>query len=492
MSVRRIALFLGAAVLAVFATAGDSFAQAFTTLVNFDGPNGQQPAYESLVQGTDGNLYGTTPGVGPNGYGTVFKMTPGGTLTTIYSFGDENGSWPDGDAPSAGLVLGTDGNFYGTTIEGGSSTLCYGGCGTVFKVTSSGVLTTLHSFSSTDGAAPRAALVQGTDGSYYGTTPIGGPNTAYCNVGVGGSCGTIFKITSAGEFTNLHNFEGTDGAGPSALLQASDGNFYGTTEGGGAYEGGTVFRMTPGGAITTLYNFCSRTNCTDGQDPFAGLIQASNGDFYGTTVAGGGMCDYSDGGTVFKITAQGTLTTLVEVCQGPYAPLLRATDGNLYGTTVTGGNGKNSWCTGDFGTGCGTAFKLTPGEVFSLVQTFNYTNGASPLGGLFQATNGILYGTAEFGGTGTVGTVYSLDPGLGAFVAFVQATGRVGGTAQILGQGFTGTSSVTFNGVAVVSVRVVSDTYLTAVVPTGADTGPVVVTTPSGVLYSDVSFRVVE
>ena len=491
MRVRSLLLALAASLLILLAAAVSSAAQAFTTLVDFDGPNGQQPTYESLVQGTDGNLYGTTPSVGPNGYGTVFKMTPSGTLTTIYSFGDENNSFPNGNAPSAGLVLGTDGNFYGTTIEGGSSTLCSGGCGTVFKVTSSGVLATLHSFDSTDGVAPRAALIEGTDGNYYGTTPSGGPNTAYCNVAVGGSCGTIFKITSAGEFTNLHNFQGTDGAGPNGLLQAADGYFYGTTEGGGAYGEGTVFRMTAAGAITTLYSFCAQSNCPDGADPFSALIQASNGDFYGTAVAGGGMCDYASGGTVFKFTAEGTLTTLAEVCQAPTAPLVRASDGNLYGTTITGGNGHNSWCTGDFDTGCGTAFKLSPGEVFSLVHTFDYTDGASPFGGLLQATNGILYGTTEFGGPGT-GTVYSLNADLAAFVAFVVPAGRVGQTMQLLGQGFTGTTSVSFNGVAASKFTVVSDTYVMAVVPTGATTGTVVVDTPSGSLKSNVSFRVIE
>jgi uncharacterized repeat protein (TIGR03803 family) len=216
------------------ATAVSSPAQTFTTLANFNGTNGVSPA-AALVQGTDGNFYGTTSRGGAGNGGTVFKITSGGTLTTLHSFAGAT----DGAFPVAALVQGTDGNFYGTTSRGGA-----GNSGTVFKITSGGNLTTLYSFCSqggnlcTDGISPVAALVQGTDGNFYGTTSSGGA----------GNGGTVFKITSGGTLTTLHSFAGaTDGVSPvAALVQGTDGNFYGTTSGGGAGNGGTVFSLSVG------------------------------------------------------------------------------------------------------------------------------------------------------------------------------------------------------------------------------------------------------
>jgi uncharacterized repeat protein (TIGR03803 family) len=272
----------------------------FTTLIRFDGTNGSDPGNTSLVQGTDGNFYGTTELGGANSNGTVFKITPTGTLTTLYSFCSQT-DCADGATPSAGLVQDTNENFYGTTYYGGAN-----GYGTVFKITPTGKLTTLYSFCSqincTDGAYPYAVLVQATNGNFYGTTLNGG------NGGEKGTGGTVFEVTPAGKLTTLHNFcsqiNCTDGQLPSAgLVQAANGNFYGTTSRGGANsQTGTVFKITPGGKLTTLYNFCSQTNCSDGAWPAAGLVQAANGNFYGTT-EGGGTND--DCGTVFEITLAG-------------------------------------------------------------------------------------------------------------------------------------------------------------------------------------------
>ncbi|MGA2687698.1 MAG: choice-of-anchor tandem repeat GloVer-containing protein [Candidatus Korobacteraceae bacterium] len=151
------------------ATAMAASAQNLTTLVSFDVTNGQGPYFESLVQGTDGNLYGTTYQGGANSFGTVFKVNPStGTLTTLHSFA---GGTTDGSFPGAGLVLASDGNFYGTTTQGGSNTY-----GTVFKITPAGTLTLLHSFTVVDGRGPWSGLVQGTDGNLYGTTTFGGSN----------------------------------------------------------------------------------------------------------------------------------------------------------------------------------------------------------------------------------------------------------------------------------------------------------------------------
>jgi uncharacterized repeat protein (TIGR03803 family) len=315
-----------------------------TTLYSFcsqtNCTDGAKP-YAGLVQAANGDLYGTTSGGGANGnYGTVFKITQGGMLTTLYSFCSQT-NCTDGATPFAGLVQAANGTFYGTTYGGGAN----GGYGTVFKITPTGTLTTLHRFNGTDGATPYARLVQDTDGDFYGTTFFGGSN---------GNSGTIFKITPTGTLTTLHSFNGTDGEGPVAgLVQAANGTFYGTTYGGGANGGyGTVFKITPTGTLTTLHSF----NGTDGDQPYAGLVQAADGDFYGTTGAGGA----NEYGTIFKITPGGTLTTLYTFCSQtdctdgalPYAGLVQDTDGDSYGTTWVGGSN----ITDD-----GTVFRLSVG-----------------------------------------------------------------------------------------------------------------------------------
>jgi uncharacterized repeat protein (TIGR03803 family) len=319
-------------------------AQTFTTLYTFcplngcvDGANPQP----RLVQATDGNFYGTTSFGGANNSGTVFKMTPSGALTTLYSFCSQSGC-ADGQEPIAGLVQGPDGNFYGTTYGNGATNP-----GTVFKITPRGTLTTLHSFDGTDGQQPWAGLVQAANGDFYGTTRYGGDDAGCLSGTAFTTCGTVFKITPRGTFATLHSFDGTDGSFPLAgLVQATNGDLYGTAAVGGTscYYGldacGTVFKITPSGTLTTLYGFCSQPYCPDGELPYAALVQATNGDFYGTTEAGG---VYPYAGTVFQITPSGTLTTLHSFCSqsgcadgnGPYAGLVQATNGDFYGTPRT-------------------------------------------------------------------------------------------------------------------------------------------------------------
>jgi len=438
-------------------------ATTFTTLVSFDGTNGEFPEYAPLVQGLHGNLYGTTAYGGANGEGTVFKITPGGTLTTLHSFDST-----DGEYPYAGLVQATSGNFHGTTSGGGAN-----GYGTVFKITPGGTLTTLHSFDSADGAYPYAGLVQATNGNFYGTTSGGGAN----------GYGTVFKITPEGTLTTLYSFcaqpNCTDGATPYAtLVQATNGNFYGTTEIGGANGYGTVFKITARGTLTTLYSFCAQPNCSDGATPYAGLVQATNGNFYGTTFNGG-----ADGyGTVFKITPRGMLTRLrsFDGTDGasPIAGLVQATDGNFYGTTEIGKpNGE------------GTVFEITARGTLTTLHSFAGADGAFPFAGLAQGTNGNFYGTAYEGGTANDGTVFSLSVGLGPFVETLPTSGKVGTKIIILGNNLTGASSVTFNGTAA-TFTVVENSEITTTVPTGATTGTVEVTTPKGTLKSNVPFRV--
>jgi uncharacterized repeat protein (TIGR03803 family) len=233
------------------------------------------------MQAYDGNFYGTTSAGGANDEGTVFRITSEGKLTILYSF-CSIANCTDGSVPFAGLVQGFDGNLYGTTSMGGTNNQ-----GVVFEITPEGKLTRLYSFCSAancaDGAVPYADLTRSRNGHLYGTTYAGGAS----------SDGTVFEVTPAGRMTTLHSFNGADGAAPytGALLEGIDGNFYGTTFDGGANAGyglgGTVFKMTPAGKLTTLYSFCAESGCADGRGPVGGLVQGVDGTLYGTAYAGG-------------------------------------------------------------------------------------------------------------------------------------------------------------------------------------------------------------
>jgi uncharacterized repeat protein (TIGR03803 family) len=473
------------AVLALCATTAIALpAQTLTTLYSFCSqsrcPDGANPE-AGLVQATNGDLYGTTSGFFVNGYGTVFKITPGGTLTTLYGFCSQT-NCADGDAPQAGLVQAANGDLYGTTQYGGTN----GDYGTVFKITPSGTLTTLYSFCSqtncADGDEPVAGLVQAANGDLYGTTAGGGINNG----------GTVFKITPSGTLTTLYSFcsqtNCADGRGPVAgLVQAANGDLYGTTGQDGANGGGTIFKITPSGTLTTLYSFCPKSGCTDTY-PSAGLVQAANGDLYGTTLQGGARLY---GGTVFKITPSGTLTPLYRFCSqtncpdgaSPVAGLVQATNGEFYGTTENGG-----------ANGGGTIFKITPSGSLTTLYSFcsqsGCTDGNYPIAGLVQDTHGDFYGTTSGGGSNNYGTVFRLSVGLGPFVKPRPPFGKVGATVKILGTDLTGATSVSFNGTAAV-FTVVSSSEITTTVPAGASSGKVQVVTPSGTLSSNASFLVV-
>jgi uncharacterized repeat protein (TIGR03803 family) len=453
-------------------------AQTFTTLHSFDGTDGAGPA--GLVQGTSGDLYGTTGagGAGANADGTIFKITPSGRLTTLYTFCSQGGC-TNGYSPRAGLAQARNGDFYGSTDYGGTH-----GPGTIFKITPSGTLTTLYSFCAQsgcpDGGYPIGGLVQATNGNLYGTTSGGGAG------------GTIFKITPSSTLTTLYNFCSqsgcTDGDFPVAgLVQATNGDLYGTTEWGGANDTcptlpvlppscGTVFKITPSGTLTTLHSF----DGPDGANPEAGLVQAASGDLYGSTVGGG-----ADGfGTVFRINPSGALTTLhsFDGTDGayPYAGLVQATDGDFYGTTAAGGSGASSY---------GTVFKMTPSGTLTTLHRFSDSDGAGLYAGLVQATNGDFYGTTSGGGANGDGTVFSLSVGLGPFVETRPTSGKAGAAVEILGTDLTGATSVAFNGTAA-AFKVLSPSLIAAAVPAGATTGTVQVITTGGTLSSNVPFQV--
>ena len=392
--------------------------QTFSTLFTFNGASGDQPR-GALLQAADGNLYGTT-----YTRGTVYRITPNGTLTTLYLFCSQP-NCVDGAYPAAGLVQDTDGDFYGTTMFGGaqSTPAKASGYGTIFKITPGGTFTTLYSFCSqaecADGFYPAARLVQAADGDFYGTTADGFSANGFYRGG-----GTIFKITPSGTLTTLYKFcpqtyptNCPDGTHPSELAPASDGDLYGTTS-------ETVFEITPAGALATLYRFCSQANCADGNGSSSALFQAANGAFYGTT-PGGGANDspYPGGaGTIFKITPDGTLTTLYSFCSQisptgycadgafPQTGLVQGTDGNFYGTTQAGG------VNGD-----GTLFKMSPDGALTMLYSFcslpSCSSGTLNPTGLVQDTSGDFYGTTWNNEDGDLnyGTVFRLSVGLGPF-----------------------------------------------------------------------------
>ena len=463
-----------ATIFLFLAAASVSSAQTFNTLLLFGGADGAQP-YAGLVQGTDGNLYGTTTAGGTHGHGTVFRITTSGTLSTIYNF-CAMPNCEDGEYPST-LLLAGDGNFYGAASGGGLY-----GAGLIFKMPAGGKPTPIYNFCSEtncpDGYAPQGPLIQGTDGNFWGTTHEGGSDNS----------GTVFELSPGGKLTTIHSFQYTDGYMPNALIQATDGNFYGTTYSGGMTDCyywsdcGTVFKITPGGTLTTLYSF----DFTHGATPYAPLIEANNGKFYGTTYYGGYESIYGcvyGCGTVFRITAEGVLTTVTTFrsaeAQNPTAPLIQATDGNLYGTALLSED-----CTGEI-------FEITLSGTFNNLYCFGQLGQfLYPEAGLFQSTNGVLYGTTV-GDGGWEGSVYSESVGLGPFAISVPSAGKAGQGVILLGTNLTGTTSVTFNGKGA-RFKVVSATEITATVPAGATTGTIQVVTPGGTLSSNIPFRVIQ
>jgi uncharacterized repeat protein (TIGR03803 family) len=394
-----------------------------------------------LAQGRDGKLYSTATDCDTNRFGAVFNMSTFGTSDFLHYF-----DGADGSTSNSGLTLGTDGNFYGTATKGGADNF-----GTIFRVTSSGSLTTLHSFTNgADGASPYGPPVEGADGNFYGTT----------------SAGTAYKITSSGTFTSLGAIPGGSYA---PLLLGADGYFYGTTFDGGTGGLGTVFKMPPRGGATIIYSFDN----THGANPFAAVIQANDGNFYGTASAGGAL----KGGVVFKLTPRGAISVLHNFDPdnlldgyGPTAALVQATDGNFYGAAAEGGPGD------------GILFEVTSSGSYSFVSYFG-TSQIDPQSSLMQHTNGQIYGMLPGG------AVYGLDVGLAPFIKTLPITGRVGKALGILGEGFTGATSVKFNGTTA-SFTVVSDTYISTSVPAGVTTGFVTVASPAGALKSNLKFRV--
>lgn len=427
--------------------------------------------FAPLTQGADGLYYGAAREGGSNNAGAIFRVAgDGGSFSLLTSFPGSN----SGANPEGGLVQARNGFFYGTTYSGGVN-----GYGTLYQLTPGGAFTILGGFSSGNpGGNPAGKLLLGLDGYLYGTASFGGLQ----------NFGTLFRSgVPDGTTAVLATFAGADGAYPeSDLIQATDGNFYGTTIRGGAADVGTIFRVTPGGARTILYSF---TGNLDGAEPLRGVVQARDGNFYGIARTGGG----AGAGVIYRLTPGGAFTVLYSFTTSganpfnSYGGLALGSDGNLYGVTFQGGT-----------SGAGTIFRSTlNGSVTVLYHFTGGGDGGYPRAGLTLGSDGAFYGTTS-GLNGNFSTIFRLDLGLPApapvITALAPAVAAVGDTVALQGDHFIDADSVTFTGasgaaVPAASFTVRARTYLEAVVPAGALTGAVTVTThgKSGVSSKAIS-----
>lgn len=451
-----------------------AYALTFTTLHDLVGTEGESP-HGQLVQGRDGNLYGTTsPG---KLSGKAFKITPTGAYKVLHSFNPAPGSPPP--ALSV-LTLGLDGNFYGTTTTSNANTAG----GTLFKMTPAGAVTVLHQFGTVindgysidNGILRPTPPVQTADGTLYGTTTSGGQS----------GVGIVYKLTTTGNYSIIHHFVFgvNDGSRPSApLVVGNDGNLYGTTTIGGkpSASSGTVFRISPNGAIKILHSF--DPSIDGGHQPQAPLVKGTDGSFYGTTFGRG---DLNQQGNIFKITPIGAYSNLHDldffhdVTDGAYpnAGLVQASNGIFYGATSRGGVPP-----GLFADDAGVVFNITRLGIYDVTHTFDKAvDGARPIYSLVQHTNGKLYGTTQFSKTGLNpsgnGSIFSLDVGARAFVLAQPNSGIAGGKVGLFGN-FTGSTGVTFNGVPA-SVTGTSSTFRTVTIPAGPATGLIKINKPTG------------
>jgi uncharacterized repeat protein (TIGR03803 family) len=454
---KNLRSYLGIAVAVILLATVPAGAQVYTELHNFDWhKEGANPLYPALLaQGQDGSLYGTLQ-TQLFGEGSVFNSSLSGTVTQIYGFTGD-----DGEFPQSGLSLGFDGNFYGTTEEGGTLRL-----GTVFKISPGGGMTVLHEFtgSADDGAYPWVPPIQTPDGNIYGATYNGTyPGIAY-------------KIAPSGVFSVLTTLPSKTQA---PFILGADGNLYGTTPYGGDFNLGTVFQLTTKGKLKIIHSFGS----TDAQHPFGPVLQAADGKLYGTTPWGG-----TNGlGTVYVMSTSGAGYKVLHQFQAldgenPSSGMVQGSDKFLYSVATMGGSN-----------GQGTLFKIsTTGKTFSVLYNFDSQLGAEPTGTPTLHTNGTIYGVTYTGGPqfAGYGVLYSFTNNLKPFASLVViSSGKVGDSVGILGQGFSNATSVQF-GSGPGTFTLVSDTYMIASPAENAMTGPVTVLEPGGNLVSTQTFSV--
>jgi uncharacterized repeat protein (TIGR03803 family) len=402
VTVSRLLIQLAAWIVLMCAAVSLCAQTTFTESVLSDAPGNP---LSDLIQASDGNFYGTTSNGGANNMGSVFKLTPAGVLTTIHSF-----SGADGSFPASGVVEGRDGVLYGTTYGTGKST-DPDGFGTIFDMLTTGQFETLYTFTGgTDGGDPQGALVQGNDGNFYGTTSRGG------DLSILNPSGVFFRITPAGSYAVIVTFTGpqygTIADRASTMVQGVDGNFYGTSQLGGAFtDDGTVFSVSAAGTPTLLWSF---TGNADGYGPtYPPLVQVADGSFYG---ANPNSYQGTGQGIIFQYTPGNIAQAhgFSDVAGGgtPSSGLTLASDGNLYGVTLAGGTAS---CQNAIlgGHGCGTFYQINPKTyAFASLYAFGPSPDASgpDRGTPIQASDGNFYGVTYDGGSSNTGAVYKIAP----------------------------------------------------------------------------------
>ena len=483
-------LFSGAVAICILCLIQFAPAQNIKQLFSFPCPThqfgscGEGYSPNALIQASDGNFYGaaqyTTEGFSVSHGGTLFKITPAGQFTLLFTFGqDSNGNYTNGDNPASGLLEANDGFIYGTTFEGGASNE-----GVLFRISKNGSgFSVLHNFCSSancaDGSAP-VSLILGHDGNLYGATFFGGSSDANC-FPIGG-CGTIFRFKPASRtLTTLFALDGSSniGAQPFGLTQAANGDFFGV-------DGPDVFKLTAAGEFTVIESFPR----VDGFLPTSAnsaLMQAANGKLYGslTTYSLNQVQFYevdTNGNGFQEFASIGTLSEDFEI-----GSIVQASDGNLWTAFNETSNGN----------GIVMAFSPVDG---SIVHNFSFggSNGSVPEAGVIQGADGKIYGTTVGGGTvakgqAPSGTVWNLDAGLAppaaTIATFSPGIGGVGSTVTIRGHHFIGTTSVSFNGVSA-RFKVLNTEFISTVVPNGATSGPITVTNAGGTTTTTKSFTV--
>ena len=441
--------------------------QTVNTLFNFQSNNNNSEPSEpqgNMAQGRDGNFYGISSSGNGCCQGVFYKIDSTGALTALAAMAQSEGT------NCNGLVLATDGNFYGTCYSDPTNN------GTLIQLTPTGAINVIHTFLGTtvDGCHPLAPPIQATDGSLYGTTGFCGAN----------GYGTVYKVSPTGAYTQLYNFQGppNDTAEPLGLIEGTDGNLWGLGN-GWIISSGAVFKVSSAGKETLVYAFKGGT--TDGQNPYTSLIQGADGNYYGTTEYGG-----TDAyGTIFKLTQAGVETVLYNFpnqTDGAYPrlPLTQGLDGLLYGMATD--------CAGG---GCGPAglFDITTKGAYKNLYLYPIgpPNSIQPFAPLLLSTNGTLYGTTFQGGVSSDGTFYSVSAGYSPFISLVNVrSGKEGAKVGILGQGFSAASVVKFGGTVATTTKLSGKTFILATVPSGALTGKVTVTTGSTTLSTVTTYKV--
>jgi uncharacterized repeat protein (TIGR03803 family) len=472
---RRLAIVLACAFasLVVVGTSGATTAAvSFSVLHSFSGPEGETPT-APLVQGADGFFYGVAAHGGdftvlpPDGGGTVFRMDASGNVTTLHTFKGPEGAWPKS------LIQGRDGFFYGTTTYGGSGPL-ERGFGAIFRMDSAGNVTVLKAFPGGTGGAYPGPIMQGADGALYGTA-------SFDLVTWSEFSGLVYRLDPATrDFRVLHSFVPTEGQDPTGrLFQGADGFFYGTTNQGGPWNSGVIYKVDVPGHFVLLHSF-SPFYPGDGSEPKGGVIQASDGFFYGTTEQGG------YGGEIFRMDAAGNFTVIHRFDSyfsdggRPLSGLIEGRDGFLYGTTPSGGQPVDA-------SRYGVVYRMDKAGTVTVLHTFTGPDGLEPWAGLAQGTDGQLYGSTVVGGAFGLGVLFRVDPAIPAPPAALPTlTGlSLAPSAVVGGQRSTGTVTLSApapSGGAVIglsSSSSVASVPATVTVPGGATSASFVVSTNS-------------